>query len=478
VTAVNSPHACVGQSAPDFEVACVDVTNLAPHRIKLADYSGRWLILIFYPRDFSFVCPTELTAFSARVADFHGRDCELIGVSVDSIELHKEWLTTPESGGGLGKLQFPLASDADGAMAKSYGVWVDEKEVSTRGLFVIDPGGVLQYAVVHNLSVGRSADEILRVLDALRNGGLCPSGWTSADGTIDVERALLPGRVLGHYRIREKLGSGTFGTVFAAWDLQLERTTAIKILRKNVIESRGALLREARAVARLNHPNVCTIYTIEQEDGLPVIAMEYLDGQSLSDLMAAGLDRKTAISIAAQVASGLAAAHQENIVHGDLKPANVIFTSSGIAKILDFGLAMSLTGFQDSDQSTQYIETDSATETMTSPPTSARPSGIRGTPAYMSPEQAAGEPLTTASDTFSFGLLFFELLTGKPALIEDSVMKMILKLIQQDIGPELANQVDVERREMLCALLSRDPIRRPLMSEVATQLASPRSFIE
>ena len=153
-------------------------------------------MLVFYPRDVSFVCPTELTAFSARLDEFRRRDCEILGVSVDPIESHRQWLTTPESEGGLGQLQFPLAADPDGKMSQSFGVWVPDKKVSTRGLFLIDPTGDLQYTVVHNLSVGRSADEILRVLDALRAGGLCPAGWTSADGTLDVERALQPGRVL------------------------------------------------------------------------------------------------------------------------------------------------------------------------------------------------------------------------------------------------------------------------------------------
>jgi alkyl hydroperoxide reductase subunit AhpC len=222
----------VGEAAPEFELACVDTRDERRNSVRLRDYAGRWLMLVFYPRDFSFVCPTELTAFSAREADFRERGCALLGVSVDPVAVHQEWLTTPPAEGDLGPLQFPLASDPDGAVVRAYGVWVEKKTVSLRGLFLIDPQGVLQYAVLHNLNVGRRPDEVVRVLEALQTGGLCPAAWTSADGKIDVERVLQPGRVLGQYRIRQQLGSGAFGTVFAAWDLRLERTAALKVLKR------------------------------------------------------------------------------------------------------------------------------------------------------------------------------------------------------------------------------------------------------
>lgn len=335
-------RAVVGTAAPSFEVDCVDSARLTPRRVNNLDFLGRWLTLVFYPRDFSFVCPTELTAFSARQAEFQQRECELFGVSVDSIELHQEWLARPESDGGLAHLRFPLGSDVDGALSRAYGVWVDDEEISARGLFIIDPSGDLQYAVIHNLNVGRSVDEVLRVLDGLRTGGLCPASWTTADGTMDVERALKPGSVLGHYRIRSQVGSGTFGTVFAAMDLRLQRIVALKILKRDIVQARESLLIEARSAARLNHPNVCTVYAIDEEEGLPVIAMEYLDGKTLSQLIAEGISRDDAVDIATQIASGLAAAHQQALVHGDLKPANIMVGADGATKILDFGLAMNV----------------------------------------------------------------------------------------------------------------------------------------
>ena len=131
----------VGEAAPEFALACVSTTDRDPRLARLSDYAGRWLMLIFYPRDFTFVCPTELTAFSARHADFGKRNCALLGISADSIELHREWLTTLPADGGLGPLHFPLVSDPEGAAARAYGIWVEEKKVSNRGLFIIDPAG-------------------------------------------------------------------------------------------------------------------------------------------------------------------------------------------------------------------------------------------------------------------------------------------------------------------------------------------------
>ncbi len=474
----------VGATAPEFALPSVNAGDDMPRPARLADYSGRWLMLIFYPRDFTFVCPTELTAFSARLPDFDQRDCELLGISVDPIELHQEWLATSPADGGLGPLQFPLASDTDGAAARAYGVWVEEKEVSTRGLFIIDPDGILQYAVLHNLSVGRSPDEVLRVLDALRTGGLCPASWTSADGTIDPEHALRPGKILGHYRIREQLGAGTFGTVFAAWDLRLERTVALKVLKQKLFESRQAALTESRAAARLNDPHVCTLYAVEEEDGLPMIVMEYLDGQPLSRMITDGLARDVALDLAAQIASGVAAAHAREVVHGDLKPANVMVTNGGIAKILDFGLARSQrTPSSDDDAAdqreatatapdvSQIVEEVDATVDIAGSE-SEKSGGIQGSLAYMSPEQSLGLPATPASDVFSFGLTLVEMLTRSRALVEKSPVKLVARLQSKGLGSELAGQVDQTYRELVAALLAHAPAQRPPMAEVIRRLAS------
>lgn len=478
----------VGAVAPNFDLFCVDSSIAPPRRLTRADYGGRWLAVIFYPHDFSFVCPTELTAFSARAADFRERDCDLLGVSVDSLELHQEWLATPPQEGGLGPLQFPLASDPDGAAAGAFGVWDPAKKVSLRGLFIIDPAGVLQYAVIHNLSVGRSTEEVLRVLDALQTGGLCPSSWIAADGVIDPETALRPGRVVGHYRIRRHLGSGAFGAVFAAWDLHLERQVALKALKRNIVESREALLTEARAAARLNHPHVCTIHAVEEADGLPLIVMEHLEGKPLTQVIQDGLPDDEKVRLAAQIATGLAAAHESQVVHGDFKPGNVIVTAASGPKILDFGLARSqrkcgsaTTTFFAAPTPTKQAPAapltlanvhamETANATLELPGGSESSDSVRGTPAYMAPEQAAGRAATCASDVFSFGLTFYELLTGRGAYEHSGVLQHLLRLNTADLAAELTPQVPPRYRDLLAAMLARDPAQRPSMADVAQQL--------
>lgn len=471
----------IGEPVPAFSLMSVSAKDQQPLPVSVKDYAGRWLVIIFYPRDFSFVCPTELTAFSARLAEFTRRGCELLGISVDGVDLHREWLTTPVDQGGLGPLQFPLASDPQGVAARGFGVWVEERQVSTRGLFIIDPEGVLQYSVVHNLSVGRNPEEVLRVLDALRTGGLCPASWTAADGTIDPERALQPGRMLGHYRIRAPLGSGTFGAVFSAWDLWLERTVAIKVLKRALFESREALRAEARAAARLNHAHVCTVYSVEEVEGLPLIAMEYIDGRSLAALLDEAWEPGAAIGLARQIAAGLAAAHAQGVVHGDLKPANVMVANDGTAKLLDFGLSLSQKSIAKPAERRPAAETAAGLDiaislagsdaTVEFDELSWEQGAIRGTPAYMSPEQARGLPGTPASDVFSFGLTFFEMLTGRRALVESSAVKLLLRLESEDLASWLAQQLEDPYRRLVLQLLAREPDERPPMSDVVERLA-------
>ncbi len=474
----------IGEPSPSFMLDCLSLNDDNVRNVSLSDYRGRWLMLFFYPRDFSFICPTELTTFSARIEEFALRQCDILAVSVDSIELHEEWLTTPSSKGGLGPLQFPLGSDPDGSVARAYGVWVPDKEVSTRGMFLIDPEGILQYSVVHNLSVGRTPDEVLRVLDALRTGGLCPASWTSADGTIDLEQALETGRILGHYRIRKKLGGGAFGTVFAAWDLRLERMVALKVLRRTLLESRDAAITEARAAARLNHPHVCSVYAVEEEDGLPVIVMEYLDGRLLSQEIKEKLPVRRALRLTRQIAAGLAAAHSQQIVHGDLKPANVIVTRDGTAKILDFGLARSeraarLSSSASPHASLERPETAAALENADLADTidvdarkSLSETAIRGTPAYMSPEQAAGRLSTSSSDVFSLGIVLFEMLTGQPAFAHQKPIDLLMHLQSADLVSELVPRVDAKYQALLSGMLQHDPAQRFTAEDVVQALVA------
>jgi alkyl hydroperoxide reductase subunit AhpC len=176
------PSAKVGQPAPDFTLDAMVGTEAGKEfkTVSLADYRGKWVVLFFYPLDFTFVCPTEIKGFNAALDRFGKLNTVLLGASVDSKYSHLAWLKS----GALGDLKYPLLSDIRKETARRYGV-LDEKEgVALRGLFIIDPDGVIQYELVHNLSVGRSVEETLRVLEALQTGELCPINWKPGEKTL------------------------------------------------------------------------------------------------------------------------------------------------------------------------------------------------------------------------------------------------------------------------------------------------------
>ena len=179
-------EAKVGQPAPSFDMPSTKNIEKLNENVQLDDYKGRWLVLLFYPLDFTFVCPTELTSFSDRYDDFEGIGAAVIGVSTDSVHSHRAWLKTPRDKGGVEGLRYPLASDITKSVARDYGVLIEDKGVALRGLFVIDPEGTLRYAVIHDLNVGRSADETLRVIQALQTGGLCQADWRPGQETLKV----------------------------------------------------------------------------------------------------------------------------------------------------------------------------------------------------------------------------------------------------------------------------------------------------
>ena len=176
----------VGRKAPDFDMPSTKNIEKLNENVKLSDYRGQWVVLLFYPLDFTFVCPTELTAFSDRYEDFQGIGAEVIGVSTDSAFSHRAWLQTPRDKGGVEGLKYPLAADVTKSVSRDYGVLVEDKGIALRGLFVIDPEGILRYKVVHDLNVGRSTEETLRVIQALQTGGLCAAEWKPGQSTLKV----------------------------------------------------------------------------------------------------------------------------------------------------------------------------------------------------------------------------------------------------------------------------------------------------
>lgn len=167
----------VGQPAPDFNMPSTLNLKTLKEPVSLKDYEGQWLVLVFYPLDFTFVCPTELTAISDRYDEFEERNAAVIGISTDSVHSHRAWINTSRDQNGVQGLRYPLASDITHTVSRDYGVLVEEEGIALRGLYIIGPDGTLEYSVVHNLNTGRSVDEVLRVLDALQMGGLCPADW-------------------------------------------------------------------------------------------------------------------------------------------------------------------------------------------------------------------------------------------------------------------------------------------------------------
>ena len=175
----------VQKEAPDFTATAV--VNEEFKQVKLSDYRGKYVVFFFYPLDFTFVCPTEIVAFSDRIGEFHKRGAEVIGASVDSQYSHLAWIRQSRAEGGLGGLKYPLVADLTKQIAADYGVLLDGG-IALRGLFLIDQKGVVRHVTINDLPLGRSVDEALRVLDALqhfeKHGEVCPADWKPGAATI------------------------------------------------------------------------------------------------------------------------------------------------------------------------------------------------------------------------------------------------------------------------------------------------------
>jgi peroxiredoxin (alkyl hydroperoxide reductase subunit C) len=173
----------VTQPAPDFKAQAVMSDNSFAE-LRLSNYRGKYVILFFYPLDFTFVCPSEIIAFNKALPEFHKKDAELIGVSVDSHFSHWAWKNTPPGQGGIGRIDYPLVADLSKAISRDYGVLVNDS-VALRGLFLIDKAGIIRHAVINDLPLGRNVDEALRMLDALqfteKYGEVCPANWRHGD---------------------------------------------------------------------------------------------------------------------------------------------------------------------------------------------------------------------------------------------------------------------------------------------------------
>ncbi len=182
--------AFVTKEAPDFSATAV--VNEEFKTVKLSDYRGKYVVLFFYPLDFTFVCPTEIIAFSDKIEEFRKRGAEVLGCSIDSQFSHLAWIRTPRAEGGLGGLKYPLVSDLTKRISTDYGVLTDGG-VALRGTFLIDKNGVLRHALINDLPLGRNIDEAIRMIDALhffeQHGEVCPANWKPGAMTIDTKNA-------------------------------------------------------------------------------------------------------------------------------------------------------------------------------------------------------------------------------------------------------------------------------------------------
>jgi len=254
---------------------------------------------------------------------------------------------------------------------------------------------------------------------------------------------------LSHYRIVSQLGAGGMGEVYLAEDVQLARRVAIKLLASDVAADEAAnrrLVQEARAAASLDHPNICSIYEVGEVDGRNFIVMQYLEGQTLeATLKTKPLTSKESITIAAQITDALTEAHSHNIIHRDIKPANIMITSRGQAKMMDFGLARVVTKGIDSEAVTQSMG-------LTTPGT------ILGTLPYMSPEQVRGEALDVRSDIFSFGVVLYEMLSGRHPFANRSAAETISAILKEEpsmLSPH-ADDVPEELQRIARKCLEKD----------------------
>ena len=180
----------VGQTAPDFTATAVIDQEFKT--IKLSDYRGKYTVLFFYPLDFTFVCPTEITAFSDRHSEFKALNTEILGVSVDSQFSHLAWIQSDRKSGGIGDLNYPLVADLKKTICEAYNVLDPDEGIALRGLFIIDKDGVIQHSTINNLSFGRSVDETLRTLQAIQHvqthpDEVCPAGWQPGDKTMNPD---------------------------------------------------------------------------------------------------------------------------------------------------------------------------------------------------------------------------------------------------------------------------------------------------
>lgn len=278
----------------------------------------------------------------------------------------------------------------------------------------------------------------------------------------------LIGSRIGNVSIRALLGEGGMGKVYRGFDEVLERPVAIKILQgEERLSSLGKarLLREARVLSKLDHPNICRIYDIEKDSDCDYLILELIEGRTLRRVISTGaFGKDQLLELAEKVALALAAAHEENIVHRDLKPENIMMTDEGEVKVLDFGLSRTV------EDKSEGMATPGMAVPETANPEKTTEGSILGTLLYMSPEQARGETLTEASDMYSFGILLQELITGRKAYPEDAGPLSLYKMVCEGKTLPVTEVDDTDLAQLISLLKHIDPQKRPNATETAQKL--------
>ncbi|HKC23645.1 MAG TPA: bifunctional serine/threonine-protein kinase/formylglycine-generating enzyme family protein, partial [Thermoanaerobaculia bacterium] len=273
----------------------------------------------------------------------------------------------------------------------------------------------------------------------------------------ETPSAALTGRTLGHFEIEGLLGAGGFGEVYRARDTRLGRTVAIKVLPEALArdtERRERFRREAMAASALNHPNICTVHELVEEDGHHLIVMELVDGTTLHATLAEGpLPVARVVAIALQIADALAEAHRAGILHRDIKGGNIALTRRGDVKVLDFGLA-------------KRVDPAGAASQAETPDTLTREGTTLGTLSYMSPEQLLGKPVDRRSDLFSFGVVLYEMLTGRLPFAGSTQIAIADAILHRPPLDIAGAPIPERLRALVKSLLEKDPARRPQSADV------------
>jgi peroxiredoxin/predicted Ser/Thr protein kinase len=416
-----------GDLAPE-----IDALTSTGERFKLSEQKKNLCTVVyFFPKAFTPGCELEARRFRDNYAEITLAGASLVGVSTDDLDTQCRF-------GKSMRAPFPLIGDADKTISRAYGVLWPIFERPKRVTFIVGAGRAIEAVLHHEIDVPKHATEVLRIVDAMkrRRAGLDAGVETTvAAATVRIVR---PGGAEPFEVIREA-GAGGMGTVYQARDHATGRVVAVKVLAPEADPARFA--REIDVLSRLVHPNVVAyVGHGATEDGRTFLAMEWLDGESLGSTLARGpLDVRESARVAREVAAGLAAAHAAGVIHRDVKPSNVLVTSDGAVKILDFGVA----------RPAEKLAT-----------ALTRTGQVVGTPAYMAPEQARSDRTIDArTDLFALGCLLFRCVMGRRPFEGSDVMELLQNVIAAD-APRLEG-VPPALEELCAQLLEKEMDARP-----------------